>query len=67
MIDREARKQVAAATRLFLDEKIKAFEFDDTLGEIADRTEDRTVQAIVNELWCFYDDLKNHKAAHPHT
>ncbi len=61
MIDSEARKQVAAVTRLFLTEKITSFEFDDALGRI--RTDDPTVMTIAHELWHFYDDLKNHKVA----
>ena len=61
MIDRKARREMVAATRKFLNEEITAFEFDDALGEIASRTEDLTVRAVRNELWCFYDDLKNHK------
>jgi len=61
MVDQSARKKMAEAIRSYLDERIAAFEFDETLEEIRTTTDDITVQKLVVWLRCFYDDYKDHK------
>lgn len=43
----------------YLDEKIKAFEFDEKLDEFRD-SKDSTVRIIAFDLWYIYDDLIDH-------
>lgn len=61
MIDRGARDQMAEAIRSYLDGGLTSFQLDDTLGEIADNTEDKTVHCVETVLWFHYDDVKEHK------
>jgi len=61
MVDRKARDQLASALQSYMDERIAAFEFDDTLWRAVDSTQDNTVQEIGQALWLHYDDLKDHK------
>lgn len=61
MMDRNAREQMADAIRSYMEEKTRAFEFDNMIAEAANGTLDKTVQIIAEELWFHYDDLVNHK------
>lgn len=59
MIDRAARTELAEFIRAYLDERLTAFEFDDAIFDL--ETDDPTVNAVVDKLWYFYDDIKDHK------
>jgi hypothetical protein len=61
MIDRAARNQIAGAIRLYLDDKITAFQFDDVIQEASCKTKDKTAQEMVQALWYYYDDVTDHK------
>ncbi len=61
MIDRTARNHIAGAIRLYLDEKITAFQFDDAIQEASCKTKDKTAQEMVQALWYYYDDVTDHK------
>lgn len=63
IIDRRARKKLVVATERFLAEKSTAFEFDDEIFAIADKTHDATVKELVFQMWHFYDDCKDHHVA----
>lgn len=52
---------MAAAIRSYMNERITAFQFDDTLGEIINATKDETVSIVERTLWFYYDDLKDHR------
>lgn len=62
MVDRTARNRLADAIEAFLSEDIGAFEFDDRIFNVADDTDDETVQEVAHLLWFHYDDCKDHKA-----
>ena len=61
MIDREARNRMVAAIQSYMDESIASFQFDKTLRDIENETEDETVQIVSNGLWYYYNDLTDHK------
>ena len=61
MIDRQARDRMAGAVRAFMDEKTGAFQFQETLVEIASSTEDYTVRDIDLMLWGYADEYEDHK------
>ena len=52
---------MARAIRAYLNEEITAFQFDETLCDVATETDDATVQRARRMLWFFYDDCKEHK------
>ena len=60
MIDRTARTELSEAISAYLNDRLTAFEFDEAISEIAMRTKDATVEHMRRELWCFYDDCKDH-------
>lgn len=61
MIDREARNAVVVALEDYQREQITAFEFDERIFDVADRSRDQTVRECVDALWCFYDDCTDHR------
>jgi hypothetical protein len=61
MIDRAARNQIAGAIRLYLDEKITAFQFNDVIVEASCKTKDKTAREMIQTLWYHYDDITDHK------
>ncbi len=61
MIDRKARDETAKAIRSYMNEEITAFEFDEALFEAESGARDATVRSVVQTLWYFYDDCKDHK------
>lgn len=61
MIDPDARLQLINAIDAYMSEAITAFQFDERIDDIADLTEDQTVKVIIKELWCYYDDITDHK------
>lgn len=60
-VDRTHRDELVAAIDRFCNDEITAFEFDDVIFEIRDRTADETVQRVVDILWHFYDDCQDHQ------
>ncbi|MFC1735364.1 hypothetical protein ACFL1X_04555 [Candidatus Hydrogenedentota bacterium] len=60
MVIREDRDKLIEIIERYLSEETSAFEFDDELDTVRD-SRDGTVSKIAWELWCAYDDLKNHK------
>jgi len=59
MIDHDARAKVRSAIDDYLNDRITAFQFDERLfGDVA--TNDATVNYICWQLWCIYDDCKDH-------
>jgi len=61
-IDRAARVRLARVIRLFTDETITAFAFDEEIHAIRAATADKTVRFIVDQLWFHYDDVQDHLA-----
>lgn len=59
MIDRNARNDLAALIRRYLDEQIKAFEFDEALDTFRDSV-DSGIRFVANAMWCHYDDCNDH-------
>ncbi|QDT95858.1 hypothetical protein [Gimesia aquarii] len=59
MVDRDARDQLAALIRQYLDDQLTAFDFDDALVDFPD-TDDTTVQFVIETVWYFYDDGIDH-------
>lgn len=59
-VDRENRDRLVNEIDRYLHEEISAFEFNDAIFEIKDRTADQTVRNAVDFLWLFYDDCKDH-------
>lgn len=62
MLDHTARHRIRAAVDDFTAGRISAFVLDDHLQDI--RTTDATASTVINLLWCTYDDVKDHGAAH---
>jgi len=60
MIDRASRDRMIQVVRSYMAEEIASDEFDDHLTEISVAATDETVEIIRNELWTYYDDMKNH-------
>lgn len=60
MVSRSDRNRLRDLLRSYLNEEITAFTLDDHLDKLSS-SEDESVQEIANELWCFYDDCKDHK------
>lgn len=50
-----------AAIRSYMDERLTAFQLDETLSEISAKTDDKTVQHVGDALWFHYDDITDHK------
>jgi len=61
MIDRKNRDKLTATIQKYLNEEIGSFEFDELIFDISINSEDETIIYIVNTLWYFYDDVKDHK------
>lgn len=61
MVERVARDKVADALEEYLDERITAFQFDELLGNIVEKTKDETLHSLRLQLWFHYDDLIDHK------
>jgi hypothetical protein len=61
MIDRDARNAVVAALEDYQLERITAFEFDERIFDVADKSRDQTVRECVDALWGFYDDCTDHR------
>lgn len=59
MINRDARNRLADLIRRYLDEKIKAFEFDEALDEFRDSGDD-AVRFVSETVWYHYDDCEDH-------
>jgi len=59
MIDRSARNVMAEAARHYLTGLTTNFAFDDAIFEL--KSYDPAVDAIRNQLWLIYDDLREHK------
>jgi hypothetical protein len=61
MIDRQARDRMASALRSYMDERITAFQFDQTLEEVVADSNDTTAKDIREMLWFHYDDCTDHQ------
>ncbi len=59
MIDREARNNLAALIRRYLDEEIKAFDLDEQLDGFRD-SNDSGVSFVATTMWFHYDDCDDH-------
>ena len=59
MIDRQSRNTIAEAARQYLAGLSTNFEFDDILFEL--HSEDPAIEAMCQQLWLVYDDLRKHK------
>jgi len=60
-VDRESRDHLVAAIERYVDEETTAFQFDDEITRVRDASDDPTVDYVADELWCHYDDCKDHK------
>ncbi len=54
------------AIRSYMGERLTAFELDEVLSEICEKTEDKTVQHVGRALWFHYDDITDHKIVASH-
>jgi len=63
MVDRNNRDKLIIEIQNFINDKIDSFEFDENIFEIQSNSEDETIKYVVNSLWYYYDDLKEHKIA----
>ena len=61
MIDRNARNEMSEVIERYLAEETTAFQFDDALTRISDKTQDQTVCDVAMDLYFLYDDFRNHK------
>ncbi len=59
MVDRNARNDLVALIRRYLDEQIKAFDLDQALDFFRD-TDDSAVRYISSTMWYHYDDCDDH-------
>ena len=59
MIDRDARNDLAALIRRYLDEQIKAFDLDESLDCFRD-SDDSCVRFVATTMWYHYDDCNDH-------
>ena len=59
IVDRKSRDALVVAINRYLGDETTAFQFDDEIFSI--NSDDSTVSHIVCNLWCFYDDCKDHK------
>lgn len=59
MVDRDARNRLAELIRRYLDEEMKAFDFDDALEEFSESHDD-AVRFVSGALWYHYDDCDDH-------
>lgn len=59
MVDRESRNHLARLIRRYLDEEIKAFDFDEALDEFRESNDD-AVRFVADALWYHYDDCDDH-------
>lgn len=60
MIDYPARTRLCEAIDDYLNDRLSAFDFDQRLTDIQQATADRTVHFVAHEVWCCYDDCKDH-------
>lgn len=60
MITRSDRDSLISLIKKYTSEKIGAFDLDESLAELADKTKDETVSIVSNYLWYFYDDFEDH-------
>lgn len=58
-VDRDARRELAAVIRGFLNDEIKSYDLADRSFGI--RSKDKTVHWCASVLWGFYDDCRTHK------
>lgn len=59
MIDRDARNDLAALIRRYLDEQIKAFDLDEELDQFRDSA-DSSITFVAAAMWYHYDDCDDH-------
>ena len=59
MIDRVNRDKLAASCRHYMSGQINNFEFDEINFTL--HSKDSAIQEIKYDLWCLYDELKQHK------
>ncbi|QDU07526.1 hypothetical protein [Gimesia aquarii] len=59
IVERDARNQLAVLIRRYLDDQLMSFDFDDALKDFPD-TDDTTVKFVIETVWYFYDDCKDH-------
>ncbi len=61
IVDRQSRDRLVEAIESYLNDDATAFQFDEQIMAIRKATRDNTVHYAVATLWCFYDDLQDHK------
>ncbi len=60
MLNRADRDALACTIRQYLNDEITAFDLDDKLWDIRQKTKDETVDDVAAAFWYHYDDLKDH-------
>jgi hypothetical protein len=60
IVDRPNRDAVVAAVNRYLNGETTAFQFDEEIFGI--ESDDPAISHVVHQLWCFYDDCKDHEA-----
>ena len=60
-VDRPQRDRLLEIIGRYLNGEITAFAFDAAIFEVRSETTDATVKHVVDLLWHFYDDCKDHK------
>jgi hypothetical protein len=61
MFSRYDRDNLVDVINRYLNEELTAFRLDEALSEIGAGTKDRTIEQVVQLLWCHYDDVEDHK------
>ena len=61
MFSRYDRDRLVEVINRYLNEELTAFKLDEALSEIGTKTKDKTVEQVVQLLWCHYDDVEDHK------
>jgi hypothetical protein len=61
MVDRNNRDRLIINIQNFMNDKINSFEFDENIFEVQTNSEDKTIKYVVDALWHYYDDIKDHK------
>lgn len=61
VVDREARRDLAALMRQFLHEELTAFQFDEAIhARRFGNSKDSAVRFVIYSVWHYYDDCKDH-------
>ena len=61
-VDKRAREELVFLLELFINGRITNFDFEERLPS----TQDKGVNAVIDSVWCLYDDFKEHTMRNEH-